>query len=152
MKSNKFTKFLKEANLLKSPGSNSQKPSLKISDVDIIFIKISNNAENSMLTTLLNGSINSLHTISGRISPIKEKRGTFVNSGQKIEFTGFINAIEIISLLLYPDTEELTAIDTIINSNILPLLDKIEDKNNDVVNLIINEKEINPKFVNYILI
>lgn len=149
MKSNKFLKFLKESNLLKNNYSHFQEPGLKTSDVDIIFVKLSNNSENNLLSSSLNGTINTnFNTIvEKKNSPIKERRNSFTNSGQKLEFVGFINAIEIISLLLYPDTEELLAIDTVINGKILPLLDKFEGKSNNLLNQVINERESNPKFV-----
>lgn len=172
MKTNKFSKFLKEAGLIKTlsfnlPNQNmtSNTPinssnttsngniGIKMNDIDVIFFKLagvsSSNMERSrgVSGSRLDQSQMSSLSRDRAMSPNISKRGTIVNSNAKIDFNGFINSIEIISLQIFPNRNELEAIDYIVINHILPLLEKFTHKNNDTLISVNKEKNENRDFV-----
>lgn len=168
MKANKFSKFLKEAGLvlqLTVDESNNQRYGIKMNDVDIIFLKLAgvsgvsglglNGARNFCTQTLNNvgsniSNGNILSTI-GNInpsSPPKNNKRSSITSHAKIDFAGFVNSIEIVSLHIFPGKNEVEAIDFIVEKHILPLLEKfVIPLQGEVQQLVNKEKEENPEFV-----
>ena len=174
MKTTRFSKFLKEAGLIRQTSStinnnnivntsiNTQNLNntfgIKMNDIDIIFIKMAG------LTTSINSDITSKNTIKfnldqsqistisqSNVSKVPFKRtGSIINSNAKIDFSGFIKAIEIVSLHIFPNRNEYEAIDYIIVNHILPLIDRFGHKNNDALNAIMKEKGENKDFVKFI--
>ncbi len=147
MKNTKFTKFLREAGLIKEQRENkfslegsmdsSSNYGLKINDIDVIFFKISMLGDSTKLnqSTISNNQqsnnpnvINVLNSNKGNgITWVKnEKRGSVVNSGSRIDYNTFINGIEIIAGLIFPNKPILQAIEHIVN--ILPLDKKFNTK------------------------
>jgi hypothetical protein len=178
MKINKFSKFLREAGLIKSNSSNnsllnsssllnvsvSQIFGIKLTDIDVIFFKlsaVSNQTANNINTqsngsdifNITRGSFNlnqsqiSVISLSSNSPTSFAKRGSVINANAKIDFTGFVNSIELISLQIFPDRNEIEAIDYIMTSNIIPLIEKFAGKSNEQYQVIIKEKKENPKFV-----
>jgi hypothetical protein len=177
MKTNKFSKFLKEAGLIKTlsfnlPNQNmtSNTPinslnttsngniGIKMNDIDVIFFKLagvsSSNMERSrgVSGSRLDQSQMSSLSRDRAMSPNISKRGTIINSNAKIDFNGFINSIEIISLQIFPNRNELEAIDYIVINHILPLLEKFTHKNNDTLISVNKEKNENRDFVRKLLL
>jgi hypothetical protein len=173
MKTNKFSKFLKEAKLIKQVGFNlgnntntivntssiNSNPNfgIKMNDIDVIFFKLagvsSSNMDRSRGVSGSRLDQSQLSSLSRdrAMSPNISKRGTIVNSNAKIDFNGFINSIEIISLQIFPNKNELEAIDYIVINHIFPLLEKFTHKNNETLMSVIKEKNENRDFVRKII-
>jgi hypothetical protein len=156
MRSHIFQKVLKEAGLL-SPGlnSNTNQHSLKVTEIDSIFIKLS--GENSLdqenpqirsATTIHNYNSNTRADETGdNTHRIK------IHSGAKINFGQFLIAIEIIAKLVFPSINTEQAIDLVIRENLLKnLYEYIEKlKNLEMKIEYLRETQKNSEEVNYIL-
>jgi hypothetical protein len=105
MKSNKFAKFLNEANLITKVNGGL---GIKMNEIDIIFFKLISLQENN----------------------ISDKRTT-VNSYAKIDYLTFINAIEMIADHC-TSTDKKNIIDTMFVNNIIPLIKKFIKKTNEL--------------------
>jgi len=171
MKNTKWTKFLREANLIKDEkrdGKFSLEHSLdsgyglKINDIDVIFFKISllgdpnSKLNQSTLTTTSNLNntkkvVNVLNLNDGKsIEWLKnDKRGSIINSGSKIDYNTFINSIDIISNLIFPNKPIQKAIEHIMVNNILPLEKKFNAKQGESQIDYLRDKQNNPELVYY---
>jgi hypothetical protein len=91
MKSNKFSKFLNDSNLIKD-SKNSKSKGIAMNEVDLIFFKLisSNN-----------------------------KRRASVNSNTKVEFEQFLKSIEIIATHIWKNKNTIEAIDLLMKEHIL---------------------------------
>jgi len=114
MRSKVFMKLLKEANLINISTQNKlkyslifsnkiekKKPGLKVTDVDSLFIKLASNSNSS-------SNFNSSKVLSGN----------------KIEYKTFLNAIEVIARILFPNENPKKSIDIIVKDYIFKFLSK----------------------------
>ncbi len=166
MKNTKFTKFLREAGLIKEQReskfslekSMDSNYGLKINDIDVIFFKISmlGDSIKPNQSTISNNQqtnnpnvINVLNSNKGNgITWVKnEKKGSVVNSGSMIDFNTFINAIEIIAGLIIHNKPILQAIEYIVVNNILPLDKKFNTKVGEMQIDYLRDKQNNPDLV-----
>ena len=191
MKSNKFSKLLKDANLLilnnntnhntNFPKQYKETKGIPVNDIDVFFIKLSssNNSHNqnsnsstnffgslqlrdlSMNTYISNGTNTNKNTLnltrssySSSLSPNKikdfQKRNNISNTNSaKIDFIGFINAIEIISLNIYPEKNEFDAMDLIVTKHLFPLLNNFDYKSkySEKYSILYHEKSNNFEYV-----
>lgn len=168
MKNTKFTKLLREAGLIKEAkeGKFSLDTSiesnynygLKINDVDVIFFKISLLTPNQKLgqsTISTSNQVNNLNVVnvlnsnSGKsVTWVKnEKKGSIVNSGSKIDFNTFINAIEIVAGQVFPNKPILHAIEQIVVNHILPLEKKFNSKGGESQIDFLRDKQNSPELV-----
>jgi hypothetical protein len=138
----------------------SQNFGIKLTDVDVIFFKlagltnISNIQSNSSdifnitrSSLNLNQSQSSLMSLSNNSPTSFTKKGSVVNANAKIDFNGFVNSIELISLLILNDKNEIEGIDYIMSNNVLPLVEKFAGKFNEQHQKIFTEKKENSDFV-----
>jgi len=155
-----------------------------VNDIDVIFIKLScanslnignNNANTSaygsnfrdmsMNTYISLGTIanrNSLNmtrsSFSSSQSPNKiqtfKKSVYSITNNAKIDFNGFVFAIEIISLNIFPEKNEYEAIDIIVTQHLLPLLKNFNHKNkySDKYSILFQEKSNNFEYVFFLII
>jgi len=154
-----------------------------VNDIDVIFIKLStanslNVGNNNMNTSVYGSNLrdlsmntyislgtiankNSLNmtrsSFSSSLSPNKiqnfKKNVNSITNSAKIDFNGFVNAIEIISLNIFPERNEFEAIDIIVTKHLLPLLQNFNHKNkySDKYSILFQEKNNNFEYVLYFI-
>ena len=88
-----------------------------------------------------------------KITNLNFKKSTAIVSNTnsaKIDFNGFANAIEYISLTVFPEMNEFEAIDLIVGKYFLPLLKNFNHKNkySDNYSILYQEMSNNFEFVN----
>ena len=154
MKNPKFTKLLRDAGLIiDSRHKNSIKPPLiekkddndgsskknfiptgiKLNDIDPIFFKLANynqTSEKEKLRDKEKGNMNIgmyYRKEHGNFEDFYSKRN-IINSGAQIDFNIFINAIEVIAALIFPNEPSSIAIDKVVE-NILSVGNLHENKN-----------------------
>ena len=166
MKNTKWTKFLREAGLVRT--SNKQDNSmnmtknisiesgpdygLKFNEIDTIFFKIiSNNNYNNNSTNNLNVSVYSRDSMSMNSSVYLNKdplKKNIVNSNAKIDFSTFINILEVTCLMIIPNKNPKEAINFLITNHIIPLTQLISNKNDTSVHVnFLLEKQTTPELV-----
>ena len=155
MKNPKFTKLLRDAGLIiDSRHKSSIKPlisdrydpndtrrtmavGIKLNDIDPLFFKLANynNAnieaqEKSLVDKKKKGMIVGMYYRKelGNYEDFYSKRN-IINSGAKIDFSTFVNSIEVLAALIFPNENSTDAIDKVVG-NILSLSNVHENKNN----------------------
>lgn len=169
---------------IEKQGKEKEQRGILVNDIDVIFIKLSsanslsigNNNMNtsvygsnlrdlSMNTYISLGTIanrNSLNmtrsSFSASLSPNKiqtyKKSVYSITNSAKIDFNGFVNAIEIISLNIFPEKNEFEAIDIIVTKHLLSLLKNFNHKNkySDKYSILFQEKSNNFEYVIFIFL
>lgn len=170
MKNTKWTKFLREAGLIRTNTKdnsmnisknisvdNSSDFGLKFNEIDAIFFKIISNTNNSNNNTNLNNSVYFRDTISMNSSVYLNKdsniKKNVVNSNVKMDFNTFINLLEVTCLLIFRNKSAKDAITFIITNHILPLKQNLSIKNDSSVHVnFLLEKQTSPQLVQILVL
>ena len=163
MKNTKWTKFLREAGLIRGQGNvyrpeNTSKtneiPSeygLKINEIDTVFFKVLTNV--SAVSGGMNSSVYSMNSSSSLFINKDPSRKNAVNSNTKMEFTTFLNLLEVSCLIILPKMNEKDAITYLITNHILPLTQNLNNKNDPTIHVnFLLEKQTTPELVEILVL
>lgn len=167
MKITKFNKFLKEAGLIKSPKTityrnqytyinpnftidNNSDYGIKTNEIDSIFIKISNkqgSSDNIGKSIRESMSFNNQTNTSFKTNESQIK-GNSINANSKVDFNIFINLIEYICTIIFPNKDQKESLTFLIINHILPLSQNIKNNFHNQLEFLL-EKQSKPEIVIY---
>lgn len=174
MKNTKWTKFLRESgmvrgsigsipykqenNLNNTKNENYSEYGLMLNEIDTLFFKVlSNTAGNSgnpnssmMGRESFNASMNMSMSMYMNRDP---NRKSVVNSNAKLDFTTFLNLLEVTCLNIFPKRDPKESITFLITNHVLPLLQNINNKNDPSVHVnFLLEKQTTPELVEILVL
>ncbi len=172
MKNTKWTKFLRESGLVRaSIGSipykqdnnlntskveNYSEYGLMLNEIDTLFFKVLSNTSgisgNPNMSMCARDSLNTSMSTSMYMNR-DPSRKSVVNSNAKLDFTTFLNLLEVTCLSIFAKKDPKEAITFLITNHVLPLLQNITNKNDPSVHVnFLLEKQTTPELVEILVL